>query len=87
MGVPPIAVDINYYFWNQVKGPAAVLMHTGSGGAAGIGCNVVPSNTNTPVPGAVEEADTDNVLPHVGVVLAVNATAEYGLINLSIPGY
>ena len=86
-GVPPIAVDINYYFWNQVKGPAAVLFHTGSSGAAAIGNQVVPANSNTPVPGAVEEADGGDIIPCVGTVLSVNVNTEYGLIALAIPGY
>jgi hypothetical protein len=86
-GVPPIAVDINYYFWNQVKGPATVLMHTGSGGAAAIGTPVCPATTNTPVAGAVEEMEASFLLPHVGDVMAVNATTEYALINLDIKGY
>ncbi len=86
-GIPPIAVDINYYFWNQVKGPALCLFHTGSGGAAGIGCPVTYANSNTPVAGAVEEAEVNNLMTIVGQVLSVDATTEYGLINLDIPGY
>jgi len=86
-GVCPIVVDINYYFWNQVKGPAAVLFHTGSSGAAAIGNQVVPANSNTPIAGAVEEADGGDIIPCVGTVMSVLVGTEYGLVNLAIQGY
>lgn len=87
LGVPLIAVTAAYYFWAQVKGPCPVLFHTGSGGAAAVGNNVVPASTNTPVAGAVEEEAATNLIPVVGQVMQVNATTEYGLVMLNIPGF
>jgi len=87
IGVCPIVVTEYYYFWNQVKGPATVLFHTGSSGAAAIGNQVVPSNSNTPIAGAVEEADGGDIIPCVGTVLSVNSNTQYGLVNLAIQGY
>lgn len=79
IGVPPIAVTAGYYFWNQVKGPAAVLV----AGTVVIGNSVCVLTTN----GAVAPKATDSVLCTIGTVLRVNATTEYSLINLAIPGY
>lgn len=82
-GVPPIPVTANYYFWNQVKGPAAVL----TDGTVVIGQHVRVSDG---VAGAVEPLDRDGTHENeaeVGTVLAVNANTEYSLINLAIHGY
>lgn len=86
VGWAPVAVTASYYFWLQVKGECPALFHTGSGGAAAVGTAVCPATTNTPVAGAVEEADADNLLPVVGYVMRVNATTEYGLVMACIPG-
>jgi hypothetical protein len=77
-GIAPIAVDINYYFWNQVKGPAVCLF----AGTLVIGQNIVPLTTA----GAVAPSAGD-VIANCGTVLSVDATTEYGLVNLAIPGY
>lgn len=80
-GIPPIAVDINYYFWNQVKGPALCLVN----GTWVVGEELAPSNA---VAGSAEpliHATTWDVT--IGTVLSVDADTEYGLINLAIPGY
>lgn len=79
-GVNPIAVSSGYYFWNQVKGPAAVLTYS----TIVIGNDVVP-DTNTA--GGVKAGATSDIVGPVGRVMAVNATTEYSLINLAIPGY
>lgn len=86
-GVPPIAVTAAYYFWNQVKGWAAVLTE----GTVVIGQAVVPS---TATDGAVAPLALTEATPNtgggqlkVGTVMQVNATTEYSLINLGIPGY
>jgi len=82
-GIPPIAVDINYYFWNQVKGPAVCLIDS----TVVIGQHVRVSDG---VAGAVEALDRDGTHENeeaVGTVLSVDATTEYGLINLAINGY
>ena len=80
-GIPPLVVDIGYYFWNQVKGPAVCLID----GTVAIGEEVAPSNGTA---GAVEAlVHTTTFDTTVGTVLSVDATTEYGLINLAIPGY
>lgn len=79
IGVPPIPVTAGYYFWNQVKGPAAVL----TAGTIVLGNSVCVLTTD----GAVAPKATDSVLVTIGSVLRVNATTEYSLINLAIPGY
>lgn len=78
-GVPPIAVTEYYYFWNQVKGPCAVL----TSGTVVIGNPVAMLTTD----GAVGAMATDSILTSLGVVMSVNLTTEYSLINLAIPGY
>lgn len=78
-GVPPIPVDINYYFWNQVKGPCPVL----TAGTVVKGNAVGPLTTA----GAIAPMATNDVIGAVGTVLCVNATTEYSLINLAIKGY
>lgn len=80
-GVPPIDVTASYYFWNQVKGPAAVL----TDGTVAIGESVSPSNGTAGSVEATVYATTFDV--SVGVVLGLNATTEYSLIQLAIPGY
>jgi hypothetical protein len=82
-GVTPIPVDINYYFWNQVKGPAVVLTH----GTIVIGNQVGPSSQSTPVAGAIEALASSDIIGSVGTCMQVNADTEYSLINLAIPGY
>jgi hypothetical protein len=79
-GVPLINVDINYYFWNQVKGPCPLLTDS----TIVIG-NDVMASTNTA--GAVMAAASNDITGVVGRVLQVNATTEYSLIQLDIPGY
>lgn len=78
-GVPPIAVTASYYFWNQVKGPAVCLI----AGTLVIGNNCGPLTTA----GAVAPLNSADIIGAVGTVLSVDATTEYGLINLAIPGY
>jgi hypothetical protein len=83
VGVPPIAVTASYYFWNQVKGPCALL----TDGTIVIGQHVRLSDG---VAGAVEPLDRDGTAEDeacVGTVLQVNANTEYSLIMLAIPGY
>ena len=79
-GVPLIPVDINYYFWNQVKGPCPVLTN----GTIVIGNEVGLHSTTA---GSVGALTTSDIIGSVGRVLQVNATTEYSLINLAIPGY
>jgi len=81
-GVPPIPVTENCYFWNQVGGPCTIL----TDGTLVIGQHARVSDGTA---GAVEPLDRDGTAEDeacIGLVLAVNATTEYSLINLSI-GY
>jgi hypothetical protein len=78
-GVPLIPVDINYYFWNQVKGPCPVLVN----GTVVIGNQVGLHDAA----GSIGPMTTSDIIGSVGRVLSVNATTEYALIMLAIPGY
>ena len=82
-GVPLIDVTAAYYFWNQVKGPAPVL----TDGTLVVGQHARVSDG---VAGAVEPLDRDGTAEDeacVGTVLQVNATTDYSLLMLAIPGY
>jgi len=83
MGVPLIAVTAGYYFWSQVKGPAAVLQ----GGSGVIGTGVVPSAGSGAVAGAVMPEASGSITVRVGTLMRVNASTEYSLVNLNIPGF
>jgi hypothetical protein len=81
IGVPPIAVTAGYYFWNQVKGPAAVLC----GGTLAIGEECGPDVT---VAGAVLPlVHATGIDVTLGTVMDIAGDTEYATINLSIPGY
>lgn len=83
-GVAPVAVTADYYFWNQVTGPCAILAH----GTLIVGDNVTPAVANTPIAGAVEactEALSIGVV--VGSVTSIGTTAETAFVMLAIPGY
>ncbi len=89
-GVPDIAVTASYYFWNQVKGPAAVMIR----GTVVIGNLVIPDWTNssgtagTVIPVGSTSSIADVIKGGiVGIVERVNATATYAWINLCVPGY
>ena len=81
-GVTPIVVTALYYFWNQVKGPAAVL--TKGTLVVGNPCTVITTA------GSVGPLADATLTPVVGVVmsnLGAGGDTEYALINLDIPGY
>lgn len=78
-GVPNIAVTAGYYFWNQVKGPCVVL----TSGTVVIGNQVTVSGAI----GAATPIAESEILTPFGTTMSVNATTEYSLINLAIPGY
>lgn len=82
-GITPIAVTANYYFWAQVKGPAAVLAN----GTLAMTSGVVASSGSGSVAGAVMPQAAGTVTPTLGTVMYPAATTEYALINLDIPGY
>lgn len=84
LGVPPIAVTANYYFWSQIKGPAPVLIS----GTIGTGKKVVASAT---VDGAVDLMALTEGAPNtgsdqypVGVMLQNGVSTEYGMVNLEL---
>jgi hypothetical protein len=81
VGVTPITVTASYYFWAQTKGLCPILQHTGSSGACAVGTICVAASTNTPVAGAVEEWSA-GLIPPVGIIAQINATTEYGLVDL-----
>ena len=74
VGVAPIDVTASYFFWLQVGGPAAVLTQ----GTVVIGQPVGLGGTADGACGPVA-ADTTDIW---GVVMQVNASTEYSLINL-----
>lgn len=82
-GVAPVAVTAAYYFWNQVKGPAAVL----ADGTLVLGNHVRASDGTA---GSVENLDRDGTAEDdvaVGTCINIGTTAESAFIMLAIPGY
>jgi len=80
-GVPAVDVPLNNYGWVQTSGPALVLIS----GTVVLGQGVVVSGTAGAVgPMALAEAapPTGAGQRHLGIVLAVEATAEHGAIFL-----
>lgn len=86
-GVPPMAVTAGNYFWNQVKGPAPVLVH----GTVVLGNAVYADWTNSSgVAGACIPASTlamQIIGDSIGLVMTVIGTTGYALVNLGIKGY
>ena len=83
VGVPPIAVTADYYFWNQVSGPAAVLVS----GTVVIGdsvCHTISGGTAGAVAPRVADSAAQRVARTVGEVMQVNASTEYALIDLTM---
>ena len=82
VGVTPIAVTADYYFWLQTWGPAAVLTN----GTLIRGLAVSPGATT---PGSVDvyplnSVDGSGQTPVVGWVMTVAATTEFSLVYLTI---
>jgi hypothetical protein len=81
-GVVPCAVALNYYFWVQTWGPAAILTN----GTVIRGLTCVASGTTG---GAVDVTPLNSVgtsgqeFP-VGTVMSVAGSTEYSLVNLTI---
>ena len=75
VGLPPIAVTANYYFWLQTWGPASCLV----GATTAAGDLLVPHTTNGSVaPGSVF---TSNI---IGFALTAGTASEYNGIVLRI---
>jgi hypothetical protein len=87
-GIPPIAVTASYYFWNQVKGICACLTDntTPVVGKTIVASKATDGSIGLPV---LSEAGPNTGFDQqiCGTVIQVNASAEYSLINLAIPGY
>ena len=80
LGVPACDVASGSYFWNQTKGPAAVLTN----GTVVIGKNVMTGSTTD---GSVDVmADDSSAEFLIGGVIAVAATTEYSFVDLNIRG-
>jgi hypothetical protein len=82
-GVPQVAVTAANYFWNQVKGPCAIL----ADGTLIIGVHV---RTSDGTAGSVEALDRDGTAEddiNVGVCINIGTTAETAFITLAVPGY
>jgi hypothetical protein len=80
VGVAPIAVTANYYFWLQTWGPACVLIDT----AATIANRVQRSATDV---GALMDGSSGAVhlnQPELGQWLATGVDTDYGLADLMI---
>ena len=77
-GVPRADVTANYYFWNQVKGLAAVLTN----GTVVLGKNVMTGSTTDGSADVV--ADDSSAEFILGGVVAVGATTEYSGVYLNI---
>ena len=83
VGVPPVAVTAAYYFWNQVSGPAAVLV-TGTVVIGDSVCASISGGTAGAVQARVADSAAQRVARSVGEVMQVNATTEYALIDLTM---
>jgi hypothetical protein len=77
-GVAPITVTA-LYFWNQVKGPCVCLLS----GSVVLGDPVYPLTTA----GALGPMANTGIMQPVGNVMSVDATTQYGVVNLCVPGY
>jgi hypothetical protein len=74
--VPQRPVTADYYFWGKKKGRSCVL----ADGVLVIAKHCVASDA---VDGAVEDKAT-NITQVIGVVLAINATGEYAVVDLDL---
>lgn len=80
VGVALIEITAAYYGWLQVKGACPCLVN----GTHVIGGTVEASATTA---GALDPTAETTYGAPLGTVLSVNASTEYGLIHLAVPGY
>ncbi len=78
-GVAPMAITASYYFWNQVKGPATCLIS----GTAVLGDPLCPLGSA----GALGPMANTGIMAPIANCMSVDATTQYGLVNLHVPGY
>jgi hypothetical protein len=81
VGVPNVAVAINYYFWAQFRGPCVMIADTTSALAAGSPCGF-PATLDVAGAVGVMGADTDAIW---GTALTVGADAEAVMVDLMLP--
>jgi len=78
-GIPLIAVDIGYYYWSQVKGPAPITVDTGDTLVIGEPCASAGTNA---VAGAAGPAVT--LEGHYGKVLYIGTADEIAIVQLDL---
>lgn len=80
IGVPNVTITAAYYGWVQVKGPCPVW---------GTGTLVVGGTVerSASVAGSVDPTTETTFGSALGQVMQVNATTEYSLVALAIPGF
>jgi hypothetical protein len=78
-GVAPMAITADYYFWNQVKGPCTCLLS----GTVVLGDPLCPLTTA----GALGPMANTGIMAPVANCMSVDATTQYGVVNLHVPGY
>jgi hypothetical protein len=93
-GVPPRDVPANYYFWNQIKGPAPISCDSNTTGVLVKGNIVIADWTATSgslgsvIPIAATSSIADVIKGgFIGTVLRVNAAGTAAMINLNLLGY
>ena len=79
VGVAPVTVPIANYAWFQTAGPCALLTN----GTIVVGNTVEASATTG---GAVDPTAETTYGTPLGQVIMANASTEYSLVNLAIPG-
>jgi hypothetical protein len=92
VGVPVIAVTASYYFWAQVGGLCPVLadgtlvINNGVSPSESVDGAVSPQEVvlTEAAPNTLTAAQLRTATNRVGTVVAVNATTEYAVIDLSI---
>ena len=96
IGVTPIAVTANYYFWLQISGICACLTSgtvvvgmpvyasTDAAGAVGPDAHIHVENAATAYTQSANTAAARAVISRVGICRQVAATTEYSLIQLQL---
>ena len=87
LGVPPIAVTAEYYFWLQTWGPACVLSEgtPTAGHSVVVGVNSGIAGTTNIIPIQATGAGTSKLATQiVGTQMQVGVDAHYKMVNLMI---
>lgn len=78
-GVSPITPTASYYFWLQVKGPAAVLVDNSTTLIVGVGVQAYGD-----VAGACQVMTENEEIPQIGVCYEIGAQNKMAVIQLNI---